>query len=87
MNNSGGVDWDGDGDVDLVCGNSAGYIGLIENLGIDPRVTGQDNPMPKFSAPKYLEADGRPIRIMAGANGFDTRSMRVKMGLHNALCG
>jgi len=26
------TDWDDDGDEDLVCGNSAGYIGFIENL-------------------------------------------------------
>ena len=26
-------DWDGDGDEDLVCGNTAGEIGWIENLG------------------------------------------------------
>ena len=25
-------DWDADGDLDLVCGNTAGYIGWIENL-------------------------------------------------------
>src|SRR2546423_10920986 len=25
------VDWDGDGDEDLICGNSAGYLGWIEN--------------------------------------------------------
>ncbi len=25
------TDWDDDGDEDLVCGNSAGYIGFIEN--------------------------------------------------------
>ncbi len=26
------VDWDSDGDEDLICGNTAGYIGFIENL-------------------------------------------------------
>ncbi|MBN2295021.1 MAG: VCBS repeat-containing protein, partial [Pirellulales bacterium] len=31
-----GFDWDGDGDDDLVCGNAAGYIGFIENLGKNP---------------------------------------------------
>ncbi|MCA8997022.1 MAG: VCBS repeat-containing protein [Planctomycetaceae bacterium] len=29
------VDWDHDGDEDLVCGNTAGHIALIENLGGD----------------------------------------------------
>ncbi len=56
-----GVDWDGDGDEDIVAGDSAGYIGFIENLdGGDP---------PKFAAPAYLEADGAKIRIQAGPNG------------------
>ncbi len=54
-------DWDGDGDDDLVCGNTAGYVGLIENLnGANP---------PKWAAPRLLEADGQVIRIMAGPNG------------------
>lgn len=26
------VDWDVDGDEDLICGNIGGYIGFIENL-------------------------------------------------------
>jgi len=55
------IDWDGDGDEDLICGNTAGYIGFIENLdGSDP---------PSWAAPEYLEADGEVIRIMAGHNG------------------
>lgn len=55
------VDWDGDGDEDLVCGNTAGEIGWIENLD-------GGNP-PKWAAPKLLEADGETIRIIAGKNG------------------
>ena len=27
-----GVDWDNDGDEDIVCGNTAGYVAFIENL-------------------------------------------------------
>jgi len=54
------VDWDDDGDQDLVCGNTAGFIGLIENLGGNP---------PKWAAPVRLEADGQTIRIEAGPNG------------------
>ncbi len=55
------VDWDQDGDEDLICGNTAGYIGLIENLdGKNP---------PKWAAPVYLKADGKTIRIQAGTNG------------------
>ena len=55
-----GFDWDGDGREDLICGNAAGCIGLIRNLGGDP---------PRWAAPQYLEADGKPIRILAGPNG------------------
>jgi hypothetical protein len=55
------VDWDDDGDEDLICGNSAGYIGFIENLD------GGTNP--DFKEPVYLEADGEVIRIMAGNSG------------------
>lgn len=55
------VDWDADGDEDLVCGNTAGEIGLIENLD-------GGNP-PRWAAPRLLEAGGAPIRILAGTNG------------------
>ena len=55
------VDWDGDGDEDLVCGNTAGYIGFIENLD-------GGNP-PKWNNPVLLEAEGTPIRIIAGEKG------------------
>ena len=27
-----GFDWDGDGDDDILCGNTAGYVAFIENL-------------------------------------------------------
>ena len=58
-----GVDWDGDGAMDIVSGNSAGYIVFFKNLSA-PGVE-----KPKWAAPKYLEADGKVIRFMAGANG------------------
>lgn len=54
-------DWDGDGDEDLICGNTAGYVGFIENLGEGDR--------PKWAKPVYLEADGEVIHIQAGYNG------------------
>jgi hypothetical protein len=55
------VDWDSDGDEDLICGNTAGYIGFIENMdGGDP---------PVWNTPVLLKANGKPIRIMAGENG------------------
>ncbi|MBN2594367.1 MAG: VCBS repeat-containing protein [Sedimentisphaerales bacterium] len=67
-----GFDWDGDGDEDLICGNTAGYIGFIENLdGGDP---------PRWAAPVYLEADGEVIRIMAGPNGSIQGPCEAKWG-------
>jgi hypothetical protein len=55
------TDWDDDGDEDLICGNSAGYIGFIENLdGNDP---------PSLAPPVYLKAENEVIRIMAGESG------------------
>jgi hypothetical protein len=65
-------DWDDDGDEDLICGNTAGYIGFIENLdGGDP---------PKWSAPVYIKADGEIIRIMAGPNGSIQGPCEAKWG-------
>ncbi|MCK3682815.1 VCBS repeat-containing protein [Maribellus sp. YY47] len=55
------VDWDADGDEDLICGNTAGYIGFIENLG--------NGDSPKWAKPVYLKADGETILIQAGENG------------------
>lgn len=66
-----GVDWDGDGDEDIVSGNTAGYVGFIENLGGDP---------PKFAAPKRLEAGGETLRIMAGYNGSIQGPAEAKWG-------
>lgn len=69
-----GVDWDGDGDIDLICGCSAGYIAFIENL------SGPGVEHPKFAAPKLLEVDGVPIRIMAGPNGSIQGPAEAKWG-------
>ncbi len=54
------VDWDGDGDEDLISGNSAGYIAWIENLG---------GATARWAAPRYLAAAGKLIREQAGPNG------------------
>lgn len=70
------VDWDGDGDEDLVCGNSSGVLGLIENLdGGDP---------PRWAAPRILEAAGAPIRIMAGPRGSIQGPCEAKWGYTTA---
>ncbi len=53
-------DWDFDGDEDLICGNTAGFIELIENL--------DGAASPKWAAPKRLKAGGEVIRYMAGEN-------------------
>ncbi len=67
-----GVDWDDDGDEDLVCGNSAGYIGYFENLD------GQ-NP-PKWAPPVLLKSGGKTIRIQAGMNGSIQGPAEAKWG-------
>lgn len=66
------IDWDGDGDADLICGNTAGNICFIENLD-------NGNP-PKWNAPVLLEADGKPIRIQAGKNGSIQGPCEAKWG-------
>lgn len=67
-----GFDWDGDGDEDILAGNSAGYIGFIENLdGGSP---------PKFAAPVRLTAGGKTIRIQAGENGSIQGPCEAKWG-------
>jgi hypothetical protein len=53
-------DWDGDGDEDIVAGNTAGFIEWIENLdGLYP---------PKWAAPIRLKTNDATFRIMAGEN-------------------
>ena len=69
-----GCDWDGDGDWDLICGDSAGCIAFIENL------SGPGVAQPKWAEPRRLEADGKPIRIMAGPNGSIQGPAEAKWG-------
>ncbi|MCX7819644.1 MAG: exo-alpha-sialidase [Kiritimatiellae bacterium] len=69
-----GADWDGDGDIDLLCGNTAGYIGFIENL------SGPGVEYPRWAPPRRLEADGRVIRIQAGPNGSIQGPAEAKWG-------
>jgi hypothetical protein len=64
-------DWDDDGDEDLICGNTAGYVGLIENLGGSP---------PKWAAPVRLQAAGETIRIQAGPSGSIQGPAEAKWG-------
>lgn len=69
-----GFDWDGDGDIDLLCGNTAGYVAFIENL------SGKGVETPKWAAPVRLEAAGKPIRPMAGPNGSIQGPCEAKWG-------
>jgi len=69
-----GVDWDGDGDMDIITGCSAGYIAFIENL------SGPGVEHPKWAAPKKLKADGKVIRFMAGPNGSIQGPAEAKWG-------
>jgi predicted neuraminidase len=69
-----GFDWDGDGDDDIVSGNSAGYIIFYENL------SGKGIEQPKWAAPQKLEADGKVIRIEAGPNGSIQGPAEAKWG-------
>ncbi len=66
------VDWDHDGDEDLICGNTAGYIGFIENVG------GGENPV--WKNPVLLTADDEIIRIQAGYNGSIQGPCEAKWG-------
>ena len=67
-------DWDGDGDEDIVIGDSAGNVAFIENL------SGPGVDHPKWAAPKKLEADGKILRIMAGPNGSIQGPAEAKWG-------
>ncbi len=67
------TDWDDDGDEDLIAGNSAGYIGFIENLGTY-------DGMPRWAAPVLLKSGGEVIRIQAGTNGSIQGPAEAKWG-------
>lgn len=67
-------DWDGDGDQDLIVGNTAGYVCLYENLS----TAGVEQP--RWSAPQFLAADGETIRIQAGPNGSIQGPCEAKWG-------
>jgi hypothetical protein len=72
------IDWDGDGDEDILCGNTAGYVALIENLGGYP---------PRWAAPERLKAAGKTIRIQAGNNGSIQGPCEAKWGYTTLTAG
>ncbi len=55
------IDWDGDGDTDLVVGNSEGFILFFKNIGTDAA--------PRFLPGERLRAAGRDIHHQAGYSG------------------
>ncbi|MBN7812439.1 VCBS repeat-containing protein [Algoriphagus sp. H41] len=65
-------DWDQDGDLDIVAGNSAGYLCWIENL--------KDGPAPQWAEPELLEVGGKPFRVQAGDNGSIQGPAEAKWG-------
>ncbi|MBM3785024.1 MAG: VCBS repeat-containing protein [Acidobacteria bacterium] len=69
------VDWNGDGKLDLVAGNSAGYIQWFENTG--------SKEQPAFEDRGYLKAAGAPIRRMAGPNRSVQGPAEAKWGYAN----
>lgn len=67
-------DWDNDGDIDILSGNTAGYIEWFENLGRN------DLGAIHWAAAKKLEVDGKPFRVMAGENGSIQGPAEAKWG-------
>jgi len=71
-----GADWDGDGDDDLLVGNTSGRILFFENLGGFP---------PRWAAPRALKAGDHEIRFEAGPNGSIQGPAETKWG-YSTLC-
>ena len=54
------VDWDGDGALDIIAGNSEGRLLFFKNRG--------SNTVPDFATSVEMESDGEPIRLLPGYN-------------------
>jgi len=67
-------DWDGDGDLDILCGNTAGYIEYFENL------SGRGVEYPKWAAPVRLKSGDHTFRTLAGPNGSIQGPAEAKWG-------
>ena len=68
-------DWNGDGRLDLIAGNSAGHLQFFENTGTAAQ--------PQFTDRGLLEAGGQVIRRMAGKNGSVQGPAEEKWGYSN----
>lgn len=71
------ADWNGDGRLDLLAGNSAGSIRYFENSGTP------ENPV--FADRGDLTAGGEPIRRVAGPNGSIQGPAEEKWGYSNIV--
>ncbi len=69
-----GFDWDGDGDTDILSGNTAGYIEYFENR------SGPNIANPKWSRPVAVQVDGKDFRVVAGPNGSIQGPAEAKWG-------
>lgn len=69
------VDWDGDGDLDIIAGNSGGYLHWIENIGSRQKAVFRDR--------GYLQSQGKAIRRTAGKNGSVQGPAEEKWGYSN----
>lgn len=69
------VDWNGDGKMDLIAGNSAGYVQFFENTGTKQEA--------QFTDRGYLHAAGKPIHRIAGPNGSVQGPAEEKWGYSN----
>jgi hypothetical protein len=73
------VDWNGDGKLDLLAGNSAGFLQYFENVGTREK--------PAFTDRGYLTAGGKTIRRIAGPNGSVQGPAEEKWGYTNLSAG
>ncbi len=69
-----GFDWDGDGDMDILSGNTAGFIEYFENMS-GPKVAS-----PKWNGPVAIQVNGKDFRMMAGSNGSIQGPAEAKWG-------
>jgi hypothetical protein len=69
-----GCDWDGDGDIDILSGNTAGYIEWFQNLSHEGVAS------PKWDPPRPLAAGDTLFRVMAGPNGSIQGPCEAKWG-------
>ncbi len=75
-----GADWDGDGDEDIIAGDTAGYINFVENIGTFEG-------LPVWAPPVYLDAGGERVRIQAGTNGGIQGPGEAKWGYTTTMAG